>query len=208
MHRSHLFNAFLTPLTLIAGFTLLSLILNAQEKGTISDTRDGHVYSWLKIGKQTWMTENLRFSVPAGSWAYNNMPEHEENFGRLYSWNAARTACPKGWHLPSEKEWSLMIKSLGGSDVAGLKMQSMHTMGLAHDDKSAMNKGSVSTLLSGIRYPDGTCLGIDHWGGCWSSGQINDTVATNVLFAKGSKDVVFSTNDKNSGFLVRCIRNK
>ena len=32
--------------------------------------------------------------------------ENYEKYGVLYNWNAARTACPSGWHLPSDTEWT------------------------------------------------------------------------------------------------------
>ena len=32
-------------------------------------------------------------------------PNYSE-YGVLYNWKAAQTACPAGWHLPSDAEWS------------------------------------------------------------------------------------------------------
>ena len=37
-------------------------------------------------------------------------------YGVMYNWSAALSACPSGWHLPSDKEWSIMEKQLGMSD--------------------------------------------------------------------------------------------
>ena len=188
-------------------FSLLFLpnLLHSQEKGTFKDIRDGQVYNWVKAGTQAWMTENLRFNVSPGSWVYNNDSTTPVGFGRLYTWKAAQTACPKGWHLPTEKEWGLLIQSLGGSGQAGLAMQSMDTIGQP-EAISGMAPRPKSSLLGGVRHPDGSCTGLNFWGGCWSAGKINDTVASNVLFVHGAKDVGISTNDKNSGFSVRCFR--
>lgn len=197
---------FWNVMVLFASLFFMPMLLNAQSKGTFKDSRDGNVYNWVKIGAQTWMTENLKFSVPDGSWAYNNDSVNLPTYGRLYSWKAAQTACPKGWHLPSDKEWDAVIKTLGGSTEAGLKMQSMDTIGKGPSTAGSAAPGAYSSLLSGIRHPDGSCIGINYWGGCWSSGKINDTIATNVLFAHGTKDMGVSSNDKKSGFSVRCVK--
>jgi len=201
-----LLHDFRNSMVLVICLTVLPLLSRAQVSGTFTDRRDGHVYHWVKVGTQSWMAENLRFNLPAGSWAYNNDSAHEANFGRLYTWKAAQAACPKGWHLPSDKEWEALIQSLGGSGEAGVKMQSMDTVGKRKVPAGGTTANPVSTLLSGIRHPDGSCIGINYWGGCWSSGKINDTVAINVLFARGTKDMGMSSNDKNSGFSVRCVK--
>ena len=180
--------------------------LSAQESGTFTDPRDGRLYHWVKEGSQTWMTENLQFIDTDGSWAYNNDDSvHVLKYGRLYNWKSAVKACPKGWHLPSEKEWNKLIGFLG-NETAGLKMQALDTIGKGKQNVQAKGAQGLSSLLSGIRHPDGSCLNVTYWGGCWSSTSVNDTTATNVLFARKTGIIGFSTNDKKSGFAVRCVK--
>lgn len=62
-------------------------------------------------------------------------------YGNLYNWSAAmdlnineyayyvsnerrRGICPKGWHLPSTKEWTQLLEALGGTRKAGAVMKS------------------------------------------------------------------------------------
>ncbi len=89
------------------------------------DSRDFSVYRTVQIGNQCWLRENLRY-LPAVfsplslsntenkyyvyeyygdslSGAYNHL--NYSLFGVLYNFNAAYTACPKGWKLPTDEEW-------------------------------------------------------------------------------------------------------
>jgi uncharacterized protein (TIGR02145 family) len=179
--------------------------LTAQNKGTFTDARDGRVYAWVKIGSLHWMAENLKFTAKTGSWAYNDDTVNLPVYGRLYNWKTAVTSCPKGWHVPTDKEWSALIQALGGPEQAGLKMQAMDTI-VKVKLPSAPGTAALTTLLCGVRHPDGSCIGLNYWGGFWSGTKTNDSVASNVLFAHGRGDLGLSTNDKNSGFSVRCVK--
>lgn len=101
-------------------FVLLafSFAINAcdanSEIGTMTDSRDGQTYKTVKIGNQVWMAENLNFKTDS-SWCYKDEESNCQKYGRLYSWNAARSACPAGWHLPSKVEFDTLFKAVGGT---------------------------------------------------------------------------------------------
>ncbi len=208
MNSTNTLGKLLSGTALLAFMFCFPVFLHAQSQGKFSDPRDGKVYNWTKAGSQVWMAENLKYNVPAGSWSFNNDSANEVNYGRLYTWTAAQAACPKGWHLPSDKEWNVLIQTLGGNSVAGERIQRMDTVGKNYSADNLPPSNAISTLLGGIRHPDGSCIGIGSWGGCWTSGKVNDSVGNNLLFARGSKEVAASTNDKQAGFSLRCIRNK
>ena len=100
-----------------------------QDKGEFKDLRDKHVYKWVKIGDQIWMAENLAFTDSGRHELYNNewayslenddflfdgwcVYENDKNFGSmygvLYQWQVAKAACPEGWHLPTDAEWTIL----------------------------------------------------------------------------------------------------
>jgi uncharacterized protein (TIGR02145 family) len=98
----------------------------------------------VKIGKQTWATANLNVDkfrngnpIPQAktpeemekaiknqqpAWCYyDNDPANGEKYGKLYNWyavNDPRGVAPKGWHLPSNDEWTALVEFLGGEDAA------------------------------------------------------------------------------------------
>jgi len=76
------------------------------------DSRDNKTYKWFKIGELIWMAENLNYNAK-NSVCYDNKPQNCEKYGKLYDWNSAQKACPKGWHLPSAKEWSALKAAIG-----------------------------------------------------------------------------------------------
>jgi uncharacterized protein (TIGR02145 family) len=59
------------------------------------------------------MAENLNYETQGGSWCYDNKESNCLKYGRLYTWNAARTACPSdGWKLPDREDWNNLQMSV------------------------------------------------------------------------------------------------
>ena len=71
-------------------------------KGTFTDKRDGRNYSWVKVGKQIWMTDRLAYG--------KRYPVLHEHF--LYSIDELVGASPEGWHISTYDDWIEAIKYL------------------------------------------------------------------------------------------------
>lgn len=118
--------AFITVLILLS-----SLSANAQEMGTLTDTRDGFTYKTvtIKVGiatgdsvERVWMAQNLRYKSP-NSECYKFEDEFCEGLGRLYDWHDAHTSCPAGWHVPNFDEWKALFSTYGGIMKAGKELR-------------------------------------------------------------------------------------
>lgn len=93
--------------------------------GTYTDTRDGHIYGWVRYGNLEWMTENLQYDIkdkvnssiyqPINNFASNTDTTNLAKYGRLYTLSGAQTACPDGWRVPTDADWQNLEQALGMS---------------------------------------------------------------------------------------------
>ena len=87
---------------------------------------DGNVYSTLALGGQVWMGENLKVLHHRDGTEIDGATSLAPGDEHRYSWRSVsgkQKICPFGWHIPELFEWTSMIRSLGGEDVAGYKME-------------------------------------------------------------------------------------
>jgi uncharacterized protein (TIGR02145 family) len=107
------------PILFIFTYLLISCTEESKSNNTFIDQRDGHKYKIVTIGQQTWMAENLNYRSSSGTCFYNNDSVlMSEQYGRLYNWQAALSAVPSGWRLPSKSDWDVLINSLGKDTLA------------------------------------------------------------------------------------------
>ena len=129
------------------------------QRGSFSDQRDGKTYKTVKIGSQIWMAENLNYDAK-DSKCYDNQPANCTNYGRLYDWATAKSACPSGWHLPSKDEWQELEDFAGGDEVAETYLKAKD--GWGSDNCNGTDSYGFSALPGGIGFSsDGSFSGID-----------------------------------------------
>jgi uncharacterized protein (TIGR02145 family) len=90
---------------------------------TFTDRRDYQVYKKVKLGGKWWMAKNLNYPAK-NSVCYEDKQTNCTEYGRLYDWETALIACPMGWHLPSDDEWTELAKFVIIGKTTGTKLKS------------------------------------------------------------------------------------
>lgn len=185
---------------------------------TMTDSRDGQIYEFVKIGEQFWMSENLNYKT-AKSYCYGDKESNCSKYGRLYTWAAAvgksekecanecslpsgnvQGVCPDGWHLPSKAEWNALLITVGSVPAVRLK----DTSGWANDG-NGLNIYGFSVKPAGSK-SNGEYSNEGDDAYFWSATMVNDTgkaFALNINYDQG--DVSSGSFDRSTAFSVRCV---
>jgi uncharacterized protein (TIGR02145 family) len=207
-----------------------------SQSGTFKDSRDKHRYKWLRIGDQIWMGENLAWlpsvspssdSSETDSYYYVYGYEGKiiskakttveyATYGALYNWNAALTACPSGWHLPSDQEWKdlemylSMSKSAADSTgwrktgYVGMKLKSVTGW---DQNVWADNASGFSAIPGGERFFIGGFGYLGEKATFWTSSKFPEEFVWYRSLYSGYVHEWRGWCFKGSGFSVRCIKN-
>jgi uncharacterized protein (TIGR02145 family) len=167
---------------------------------TFTDSRDKMVYKTIKVGAQTWMSENLNYDAN-GSVCYENKTEICTKYGRLYNLKTALTACPAGYRLPSDKEWTALTNYVG--EQAGKWLKSTSDW---NDDGNGTDEYGFSALPGGYGGLDGGFDRAGNSGFWWSATERN----ANNAWLRGINDlseyVYRYDDDKTDLYSVRCVQ--
>jgi uncharacterized protein (TIGR02145 family) len=180
---------------------------------TLTDSRDGQIYDIVRIGKQTWMAENLNYIPDTGSCAYDNDTSNAAIYGRLYNWWIACEVCPKGWHLPSDDEWKRLEMHIGMSlddaDLTGArgtdegsKLKASFGWG---DIGNGIDSYGFSALPGGSGKFGRYFNGINRWTYFWTSTEHSDIGAWCRELARGG-GIYRNYTSKDCNFSIRCVR--
>lgn len=216
--------------------TVLTLVPTSNQEINFEFTAcidgDGNNYPVVKIGNQTWMTENLKTtryndsteipSVNSNNWIYLTTPgfcwfnndelEYKNEFGALYNWyavsmanNGNKNICPEGWHVPSDVEWTELSSNLGNTSAA--KLRESGNEHWSYSPVNGTNETGFSAIPAGYRGSIGTYLDLEFSGSWWSSTASYAGKAWSRIISYDDNIMQKNNADKIDGFSVRCIKN-
>jgi uncharacterized protein (TIGR02145 family) len=190
-------------LLVLAALCLASAWLShADAQEAFTDSRDGKTYRTVKIGRQTWMAENLNYKSDS-SWCYENADSNCVKYGRLYDWAAAMTSCPSGWHLPTHIEWNHLDEYAGGEKETGKKLKSASGW---NNGGNGIDAYGFSALPGGQRLtPDGY-FNSNGFNGFWWTATIGGKGAHSRSMYYMYDHVNPGYNYESHGASVRCVK--
>lgn len=201
---------------------------------------DSNRYDVMKIGKQYWFKQNLRTTkyndtsriatgLSDSEWKqtkngaytfYDNNPAYEKTYGKLYNGFAVKTGklCPKGWRIPTDKDWNELEKFLG---MPAAELERTGERGTIADQLKTVegwkassfvntNKSSFSILPAGLRLDNGEYTTLGQYGNFWTSTVYDDRYGLLYLW---NHHVNYNSNAvgriytlANNGYSCRCIK--
>jgi len=201
---------------------------------------NGHTYALVGIGDRCWFAENLRTALFAngdtipnitdntawtglttGAWAhYGNDSANGNTYGKLYNWYAVAAVqglCPKGWHVPSDKEWFAMLNSVDHTVDdpraisfigwnAGGRMKTTGTRHWARPNLGATDESGFSGLPGGQIDHSGSYADVTVKGYYWSASQRSGRDGWYYALTTNSVYPIKESAARFRGFSVRCVK--
>lgn len=187
-------------------FSCINYAANGQTQTDTLRDRDGNIYT-IKVmpDNKKWTTDNLKINIP-GSYCYEDAEQKCNQYGRLYTWNAANEGCKllgEGWRLPTDEEWQQMARGFGGAN--GDSKDSGRT---AYQALLSGGNAAFNALLGGGREPgNGRYARLEAHGFYWTATEDDTTLARYYNFGRGSQKLFRQTEgEKDRAFSVRCIK--
>lgn len=190
---------------------------------------DGNSYTTSIIGSQEWMAENLRtatfrdgtpisnirndsnwFETTLPAWVnYDNNPDYDETYGKLYNWNAMssnRMICPAGWSVPTEEDWNTLVTYLGERNTSGGKLKETGTTYWQSPNTGATNESGFNARPNGVRFGGGAFGNIRTSGHYWSSSMQSSDKPITFYMVNFATYVANGDDVKQTGLAIRCVR--
>ena len=178
----------------------------SKKKNEFKDPRDKQTYRTVKIAGLEWLGDNLNYKT-ADSFCYKDEDDQCMVFGRLYTWDAAKKACPAGFRLPTHADFESLWTAAGADFNAGYLIKADYGWS---GDTNGNDTLKFSAMPAGNRFDDETYGNTAKFAFFWSADDTSEGVPAGSarVWYLTSKSMAFGymSKPKNFGFSVRCVR--
>lgn len=178
----------------------------SKKKNEFKDPRDKQTYRTVKIAGLEWLGDNLNYKTE-GSFCYKDEDDQCMVYGRLYTWDAAKKACPAGFRLPTHADFESLWTAAGADFNAGYLIKADYGWS---GDTNGNDTLKFSAMPAGNRFDDETYGNTAKFAFFWSADDSSEGVALGSarVWYLTSKSMAFGymSKPKNFGFSVRCVR--
>jgi uncharacterized protein (TIGR02145 family) len=178
----------------------------SKKKNEFKDPRDKQTYRTVKIAGLEWLGDNLNYKTE-GSFCYKDEDDQCMVYGRLYTWDAAKKACPAGFRLPTHADFESLWTAAGADFNAGYLIKADYGWS---GDTNGNDTLKFSAMPAGNRFDDETYGNTAKFAFFWSADDSSEGVAPGSarVWYLTCKSMAFGymSKPKNFGFSVRCVR--
>lgn len=165
-------------------------------------------YNSKEYNGKIWMTENLKEITDSNghkikfSYPNNDSTKYIE-YGLLYDYKTACKVCPKGWHLPTDKEWDSLIEFTGkkkGNDLKdssywnSSELKFSNIIGFSVRPAGYSNTGEFENLFSTHAI-------------FWSVTKVDTHFVNGFVLSQSADSIRKAPQHPVYGFSVRCVKN-
>ncbi len=139
----------------------------------------------------------------------NNANGEKDTYGALYTYAAAKDACPTGWHLPSSAEWTELNTYLTNNGHSGNEGTALKSTTGWNSDGNGIDAFGFNALPGGIRYENSSGFNSEGSFTNWWLSTVSDSDNSNAFFYGMGYNMsyIFSLQmEKSAGKYVRCVK--
>jgi uncharacterized protein (TIGR02145 family) len=148
-------------------------------------------------------------NLTTGAWCYyDNDPANGAIYGKLYNWfavNDPRGLAPVGYHVASNSEWTCLVSQWGGQPIAGGRLKETGTTHWLSPNAGATNVSGFAALPTGVRFINGSYLGIGAFTYIWTSDSFTVGNGRSYEIVSSNTTATAAEYQKVAGLPVRLI---
>lgn len=191
--------------TLIVVLLSLFVVSCKTDSEKLTDI-DGNLYKTIKINNTVWMAENLKVTHDSSGGKLNYfLPNGKsiniKSFGLLYDFENACKACPKGWRIPTNKEWEALF------DFTKINSASNYKDSNYWEGEINSNSTLFSVRPAGIGNNQEHPNNFYEKALFWSSSKEEEHFVWAYIFEKGKNEIRRASQHPTYAFSVRCVKN-